>query len=69
MEKMKRAEDRLNDYGKRIDDLEQRDVRWEYQIKHLCEKIDGLTSAIKWAGVFAITTGLGFIIWFIQNLR
>lgn len=59
---------RLGDHDKRIDLLEQFQSRSEVQIMNLCKEIESLVSTIKWSMGVLITTLLGFLIWYIQNL-
>lgn len=59
---------RLCDHDKRIDLLEQFQSRSEVQIMNLCKEIESLVSTIKWSMGVLITTLLGFVIWYIQNL-
>lgn len=59
---------RLNDHDRRIDLLEQFQSRSEVQIMNLCKEIESLVSTIKWSMGILITTLLGFVIWYIQNL-
>lgn len=68
-EKVTRIETRINRYGERLDILEQDSVKWEQQIKHLVEKIDGLITTMRWAMGLGAGTLVGFFIWYIQNLR
>lgn len=59
---------RLNDHDRRIDLLEQFQSRSEVQIMNLCKEIESLVSTIKWSMGVLITSLLGFVIWYIQNL-
>lgn len=59
---------RLGDHDRRIDLLEQFQSRSEVQIMNLCKEIESLVSTIKWSMGVLITTLLGFLIWYIQNL-
>ena len=59
---------RLGDHDKRIDLLEQFQSRSEVQIMNLCKEIESLVTTIKWSMGVLITTLLGFVIWYIQNL-
>lgn len=64
---------RLNTQDDRIDKLEvkteQYQSKTEVQIANLCEQIKSLVSTLKWFMGFMIMTGLGFIIWYIQQLE
>lgn len=60
--------DQLRDHEKRIVALEKSDAEFAIKLQNLVEKIDGLTNWIKALVVSIITTGVGFIIWYIQSL-
>jgi len=47
-EQLAAHERRMNNHGERIDQLEQYKSKTEATILHLCEKIDGLVSIMKW---------------------
>ena len=47
-EQLQTHERRLNNHGNRLDQLEQYKSKTEVTILHLCEKIDGLVSIMKW---------------------
>lgn len=68
-EKLNAHDTRLNNYGNRIDDLEQHKAGVVVQIENLCKKIDGLIKSIQWGSGVIITTLIGFFIWYIQNIR
>ena len=59
---------RINNHAERIDKLEQYQSRAEMQIENLCEQIKSLVSTMKWAMGLTVTTLLGFLFWYIQNL-
>lgn len=59
---------RLNNHEDRLDVLERYQSKSEEQIKNLCEQIKSLVTTIKWSMGLLITTLVGFIIWYIQNL-
>ncbi len=61
-------DNRLGDHDKRIDLLEQFQSRSEVQIMNLCKEIESLVTTIKWSMGVLITTLLGFVISYIQNL-
>jgi len=74
-EKHKRVDERLadhdrqlKDHDKRIGDLEKYQSRAEEQVSQLCRQIKSLVTAIWWAIGLAISTLLGFFIWYIQNI-
>ncbi len=60
--------DQLRDHEKRIIALEKADAEFAIRLQNLIEKIDSLTGWIKALVVSIITTGVGFIIWYIQSL-
>lgn len=67
-EKMSIQDKRLDNHGDRLDVLERYQSKAEEQIKNLCEQIKSLVTTIKWSMRLLITTLVGFIIWYIQNL-
>ena len=60
--------EQLRDHEKRIITLEKADAEFAIRLQNLIEKIDSLTGWIKALVVSIITTGVGFIIWYIQSL-
>ena len=62
------VKDQLRDHEKRIIALEKADAEFAIRLQNLIEKIDSLTGWIKALVVSIITTGVGFIIWYIQSL-
>ena len=60
--------DQLRDHEKRIVALEKSDAEFAIRLQNLIEKIDSLTGWIKALVVSIISTGVGFIIWYIQSL-
>lgn len=60
--------EQLRDHEKRIVSLEKADAEFAIRLQNLIEKIDSLTGWIKALVVSIITTGVGFIIWYIQSL-
>ena len=62
------AREHLRDHEKRIVALEKADAEFAIRLQNLIEKIDSLTSWIKALVVSIISTGVGFIIWYIQSL-
>ena len=60
--------EQLRDHEKRIVALEKSDAEFAIRLQNLIEKIDSLTSWIKALVVSIISTGVGFIIWYIQSL-
>lgn len=67
-ERLDTHERRINNHSERIDRLEQYQSRTEAKIENLCEQIKSLVQTIKWSMTLAVTTLLGFFIWYIQNL-
>ena len=60
--------EQLRDHEKRIIALEKADAEFAIRLQNLIEKIDSLTSWIKALVISIISTGVGFIIWYIQSL-
>lgn len=59
---------RLDNHGDRLDKLEGGQVRTETIVNNLCKQLENLTTAIWWFLGIILTTGVGFIIWYIQSL-
>jgi len=62
------VKDQIRDHEKRIIALEKTDAEFAIRLQNLIEKIDSLTGWIKALVVSIITTGVGFVIWYIQSL-
>ena len=62
------VKEQLRDHEKRIVVLEKSDAEFAIRLDNLVEKIENLTGWIKALVVSIITTGVGFIIWYIQSL-
>ena len=60
--------DQLRDHEKRIVALEKADAEFAIRLQNLIEKIENLTGWIKALVVSIVSTGIGFIIWYIQSL-
>ena len=60
--------EQLKDHEKRIVALEKSDAEFAIRLENLIKKIDELTGWIKALVVTLITSGVGFIIWYIQSL-
>jgi hypothetical protein len=60
--------EQLRDHEKRIVALEKSDAEFAIRLQNLIEKIDSLTGWIKALVVSIISTGVGFIIWYVQSL-
>ena len=65
---MDEIKETVKDHERRIVALEKTDAEFAIRLENLIEKIDSLTSWIKALVVSIITTGVGFIIWYIQSL-
>jgi len=66
--KLEEHEDQLKDHDKRIGDLEKYQSRAEEQVSQLCKQIKSLVKAMWWAMGLAVSTLLGFFIWYIQTI-
>ena len=62
------VKDQIRDHEKRIITLEKSDAEFAIRLQNLIEKIDSLTGWIKVLVVSIITTGVSFVIWYIQSL-
>ena len=62
------VKEQFRDHEKRIVALEKADAEFAIRLQNLIEKIENLTGWIKALVVSIITTGVGFIIWYIQSL-
>ncbi len=60
--------EQLKDHEKRIVALEKTDAEFVIRLDHLLEKIETLTCWVKWLVICMATSGVGFIIWYIQSL-
>lgn len=60
--------EQVRDHEKRIVALEKTDAEFAVRLQNLIEKLDSLTTWIKWLIVTIAGTGIGFIIWYIQTL-
>jgi len=60
-------ETRLNNHSERIDKLEQRGSAVDYQIKNLCEKIDGLITTMKWFIGLMVGSFVAFFFYAVQH--
>jgi hypothetical protein len=74
-EKHRRVDERLDghdiqlkDHDKRIGDLEKYQSRAEEQVSQLCKQIKSLVKAMWWAMGLAVSTLLGFFVWYVQNI-
>ena len=60
-------ENRLNSHSARLDKLEQNQSEFKTDMKHLCETIKGLTTAMYWFIGIWVTSLLGFFFYAVQN--
>lgn len=58
----------LRDHEQRIAIIERTDAEFAIRLENLLEKIESLTSWIKALVVVVVSTGIGFIVWYIQSL-
>lgn len=68
-DKLETHDTRLNNHSERIDKLEQFRSQSETEIKNLCEQIKSLVATMKWFMGLLVTLLLGFLIWYIQNIK
>ena len=59
---------RLDSHSDRLDRLEHTQVKTETIVQNLCNQLKGLITALWWFVGVTITTGLGFIIWYVQSI-
>lgn len=64
----KEMREQVKDHEKRIVALEKSDAEFAIRLENLIKKIDELTGWIKALVVTLITSGVGFVIWYIQSL-
>jgi hypothetical protein len=62
------VKEQLRDHEKRIVKLEKTDAEFTIKFDHLCKQLEQLTSWIKALVVSIISSGVGFVIWYIQCL-
>ena len=60
-------EKRLNNYGQRLDKLEQDSASYKVEIKNLCETIKQLTSTLKWFIGLMIGAFVSFFFYAVQQ--
>ena len=58
---------RLNNYGERLDKLEQEGVALKTEIKNLCENIKSLTNMMKWFITALIGAFISFFFYVVQQ--
>lgn len=64
----KEVKEQLKDHERRIVVLEKKDAEFAIRLDNLLEKIESLTTWIKGLVFSIVTTGVGFVIWYIQSL-
>lgn len=64
---LKQIEEKLSNYGARIDIIESKQAETNVRIDNLCKSIDDLTSTIKWLMGLIITSLVGFFIFIIEK--
>lgn len=76
LEKHKHIDEKFDNLGQtvqgheeRISKIENSQIRTETIVQNLCSQIQSLISVLKWSIGVLVTTGIGFIIWYIQTLR
>jgi len=60
--------EQLRDHERRIVILEKADAEFAIRLENLIEKLENLTGWIKALIVTVVSTGIGFIVWYIQSL-
>lgn len=58
---------RLNNYGQRLDKLEQENASLKVEIKNLCDNLKSLTSILKWFICLLIGAFVSFFFYVIQQ--
>lgn len=76
LERHKNLDEKVDNIGQtvqgheeRINKIENSQIRTETIVQSLCSQIQSLISVLKWSIGVLITTGIGFIIWYIQTLQ
>jgi hypothetical protein len=62
------VKDTLRDHEKRIVKLEKTDAEFTIKFGNLCKQLEQLTSWIKALVLAILTSGIGFFIWYVQNI-
>lgn len=60
-------EKRLNNYGERLDRLEQDSASYKVEIKNLCDTIKSLTSTLKWFMGLMVGAFVSFFFYAVQQ--
>ncbi len=61
--------EKISDHETRIRELEIKEARISEKIEGLITKLDSLTNWIKALVMLGLTSLVGFLLWYIQNLR
>jgi len=67
-ERLDTQDRRLNNHSERIDALEQHRSKTETEIKNLIEQIKSLVTTMRWFMGLIVGSGIGFFIWYVQQL-
>ena len=59
---------RFDNHEQRLDFLEKAQVRAEINTQNICTQVKSLTTVLWWLFGLTLTTGIGFIVWYIQSL-
>lgn len=65
---LKVHDQRFDNHEQRLDFLEKAQVRAEINTQNVCAQVKSLTTVLWWLFGLTLTTGIGFIIWYIQSL-
>ena len=66
-DKLETHDRRLNNYGDRLDRLEQDNASFKVELKKLCDNLKQLTSVLKWLIGLETSTLVEFFIYVIQT--
>ena len=58
----------LQDHEQRLRKLEDGSIRISERMESVCEKIESLTTWIKWLIITLCSVFLGFFVWYVQSL-
>ena len=62
------VDEKLKEHGGRLDKNDIGQATTDTVVKNLCEQIKDLVNVIKWLIGGMVASGLGFIVWYVQNL-
>jgi len=65
---LKAHDQRFDNHEQRLDFLEKAQVRAEINVQTVCSQVKALTTALWWLFGLILTSAIGFVIWYIQNL-